>query len=285
MSQLDGLPTTFSSIRRVRELLPGCEIVLSTWKGQDTRMLDVDLIIENNDPGGQMPRVAEGVVNNVNRQIVSTREGLKQASNELCLKLRSDIVLVGAGFIDAFKNAVSPIGPDAVFTRKIISNNLSSRNPRSMPDCPLPYHPADHAHFGLRDDLLTLWDIPLQSQEDADYFLSRPRPNHFRDNETSRLNPEQYICTSAFAKKQSIYLPEYSTQDADVINRSEAFMTANFVFLPDSDFAIHLGKYHNPHHAQFEWMRYPPNSKGNPPGRLRSRILGKIRRTFYRDAQ
>jgi len=260
-----GLPTTLWTIRECRRLLPGCEIVVSTWEGETVDFLEADQVIFNADPGTQVSRVPDGVANNVNRQIVSTCSGIKRATCERVLKLRSDVILTGVGFIKKFDALRAPPEKFRIFERKVVSNNLSSRNPRALPEVPLPFHPADHAHFGLKSDLLTLWDLPLQSEEDVDYFLTHPRPNHFRDCETSRLTPEQYICTTAFSKRYAIPIEHYA--DAESIDLSEKLMLSNFEFMPDKKFSIYLAKYHTPHHAQYEWMRYPANRKGSPPGR------------------
>jgi len=259
----EGLPTTLWSIRECRRLLPGCEIIVSTWEGELVNFLEADQVVFNMDPGPQLSQVPDGVANNVNRQIVSTCSGLKIASCERVLKLRSDAVLTSVNFEKKFNALQEPPAEFRVFDRKIVSNNLSSRNPRAFPGVPLPFHLSDHVHFGLKSDLLTLWDLPLQDAADADYFLTHSRPNHFRDCETSRLTPEQYICTRAFSKRFEVSVEHYS--DSKDMEFGEKLLLSNFEFLPDKDFSIHLAKYHTPDHANFEWMRYPVNRKGTPP--------------------
>jgi hypothetical protein len=257
--EASGLPTTFYNIRMLRSLLPQCEIILSTWENEKTELLPVDTVIYNKDPGPQPSRIPDGIINNVNRQIVSTVAGLKAATHPYTLKMRTDIVLLGTNFLRAFERAKFPVSSAALFERKIISNNLTSRNPRAIVDVPLPFHPSDHIHFGLTTDLLTFWDVPLQTDEDADYFLTQERPNHFRDHETSRLIPEQHICLGAFKKKFSVELTHYS--DSSQIDQGEKLLLENFIFIKDRDFSIHFSKYHTPYHAQFEWLRYPKTSK------------------------
>lgn len=269
-----GLPVTYHSIRRCRELLPGCEIILSTWKGEVVDLLEADRVIFNDDPGGQASKIPNGVTNNVNRQIVNTIAGLREAKNDLVLKLRSDIVLTGRRFLDRFHALAPPPKESRIFERRIVSNNLSSRNPRHFPQTPLPYHPSDHAHFGLKSDLFTFWDVPLQTTEDADWFLHRDRPDGFRLHETSRLAPEQHICTNAFSKVQPIMALDHYA-DGRAIEESERLMLANFEFIPDAKFAIFFWKYHNPYHAQFEYMRYPANWKGKPPRSRFQRLLNR----------
>jgi len=270
-----GLPTTLWSIRECRRLLPGCEVIVSTWEREVVDFLEADQIVFSIDPGMQPSRVAHGIGNNVNRQIVSTCAGLRSATHSRVLKLRSDAIITSANFIKIFEALPAPSAKFRVFERKIISNNLSSRNPRALPEMPLPFHPSDHAHFGLKSDLLTLWDLPLQDTDNANYFLSHPRPNHFRDFETSRLTPEQYLCTQAFSKHYTVSIEHYA--DTKAINLSENLMLSNFEFLPDNKFSIYLAKYHTPYHAQFEWMRYPVNHKGKLLGRKLHAVKNIIR--------
>jgi hypothetical protein len=59
-------------LESVRTHLPNAELILSTWKGSEVDGLDCDILLLNDDPG------AINGLNNVNRQIVSTRNGLQK---------------------------------------------------------------------------------------------------------------------------------------------------------------------------------------------------------------
>jgi hypothetical protein len=250
---------TIAASRQIRRLLPHSEIILSTWNDQKFDAVERDVLILNDDPGaqGDWPGYT---ANNVNRQIVSTLAGLKCATRQYVLKIRTDMVLESTYFLKCFHRTrpLSP-SPQTVFSRPVITNNLSSRCTSSilarLPNHPLLFHPSDHVSFGLIQDMMYLWDIPLQTDEDALYFVDRAYPNRFRLHELSRLSPEQYIFTSALGKTLSIDLEHYADMRDKVMSLSEFYMRTHIVSVPDRVFAVHFPKYHNDHHFSFEWMR------------------------------
>jgi hypothetical protein len=259
----DPRPLTKRSLENTRHMLPGAELILSTWAGQKIDTLGFDHVIFNQDPGmqGEWPGHTPS---NVNRQIASTLAGIKHATRPFVLKIRTDLVLNGTNFISRFVEA-PPIDDDSrrIFKRPIVTNNLSSRNTdailQRLPGHPLPFHPSDHASFGLAEDMLTLWDIPYQSEEDAWFFLDRSHPNRYRLHELSRLAPEQHILTSAIEKHHPVGLSNYADMSATVLELSQYYMSTHFVTVPDRLFPIVFPKYHTPHHQSYEWMRISPD--------------------------
>ncbi|WP_375194494.1 WavE lipopolysaccharide synthesis family protein [Sphingobium sp.] len=262
---VSGLGITFALYQNVRKLLPDAEVILSTWANQKIDDFGFDKIVQSKDPGpqGTWPSF---VPNNVNRQIVSTVAGLKAATRKYALKIRTDMVLQGVEFIEAFEKA-KPLKADKrnIFSRPIITNNLSSRNTSEilerLPNHPLPFHPSDHASFGLREDILALWDIPLQSDDEAYHFLDRSQPNRFRLADLSKLAPEQYVMTNAVAKKVPVDIRHYADMRKEVITLSEFYFSTHIISMPDRLFPIHFPKYHTDHHFSFEWMRRNPDEK------------------------
>lgn len=262
---VSGLGLTLALYQNVRKLLPDAEVILSTWEGQKVDNFGFDKVILGKDPGpqGTWPSF---VPNNVNRQIVSTVAGLKAATRKYALKIRTDMVLKGIDFIDYFEKA-EPLTADKrnIFSHPIITNNLSSRNTsevlKRLPNHPLPFHPSDHASFGFRDDILALWDVPLQSDEEAYYFLDRSQANRFRLADLSKLAPEQYVLTSAIAKKAPVDILHYADMRDHVIALSEFYFSTHIISVPDRLFPIHFPKYHTDHHFSFEWMRRNPDAK------------------------
>lgn len=255
--------TTSALCARLREILPSAEIILSTWNGQVYAGLDIDRVVLNDDPGpqGNWPSF---VPTNINRQIVSTVAGLQASVRPYCLKCRTDVVIEGTEFLERYA-ALPPIPADKrrLFDHPIVSNNLTSRNTTEilsrLPDHPLLFHPSDHVHFGLRSDLLNLWDIDLQSEDDAFYFLDRAQPNRWRYHELGKLTPEQFLLINAIGKKVSIEFPHFAYYSPEVAELSEYYLHTHFSFLPDRIFPIHFSKYHTPHHFSFEWMRINPD--------------------------
>lgn len=263
LDPVSGHGLTYALYQNIRTLLPDAEIILSTWQGQKVDDLGYDRLVLSKDPGpqGTWPSF---VPNNVNRQIVSTMAGLNAASRKFCLKIRSDIVLKSTDFLLFFENA-KPLKPDSrnIFTHPVLTNNFSSRNTseilKRLPGHPLPFHPSDHVSFGLKEDLIALWNAPLQSEDDGYYFIDKSQPSRYRLAELSKLTPEQYIMTNAISKKIDIDIIHYADMRDEVIFLSEFYMSTHIISIPDRLFSIDFPKYHTPHHFHFEWMRRNPD--------------------------
>ena len=93
---------THLCLERVRKHLTGAEIILSTYHGSDVTGLSFDILVESEDPGATAYYDGPSRVNNVNRQIVTTRAGLSRATRPYALKIRSDLLLEGNGFLRQF---------------------------------------------------------------------------------------------------------------------------------------------------------------------------------------
>jgi len=260
ISAIYSRPTTLMLTRQIRKLMPGARIVLSTWIGQNVEGLSYDIVVLSKDPGpqGVWPSYTP---NNVNRQILSTTQGLDVVQTEYVLKIRSDIILLSTKFMDVY--ALLPrleVDDRAIFQYPILCNNLTSRHSRAVleriPDNPLPLHPSDHVHFGRVGDLKCLWDVPLQTDEDAFYFMDRVQPNRWRAHELSRLAPEQHILSNAISKRRKISIRDFADGSDELLKDSDYYMSSHFYFMKDSKFSISFAKYHTDHHGQFEWMRH-----------------------------
>ena len=78
----------------IRKYLPKSKIILSTWDGSNVNGLDYDIVIFNKDPGGSLCSANDDkILNNVNREIVSTLAGLKVCKTKYVFKIRSDLII------------------------------------------------------------------------------------------------------------------------------------------------------------------------------------------------
>ena len=157
------------SLMRTRMLFPQAELILSTWQSSDN--LTFDRLVLSHDPGGIISDEIGGVYNNINRQIVSTRAGLEAATRPYCLKIRTDILLDNADFLEKFGKWDAQAPPFHVKNRILICNYYT-RNPRVYP---LPFHPCDWVLFGRTEDLKRYFSLPLESREEIQWFKSHPR--------------------------------------------------------------------------------------------------------------
>ena len=106
---------------RIRKKLRGAEIILSTWKGADVRGLDYDVLVLSDDPGAILMSDKMQTYNNLNRQLVSTQEGLKKATGKYAMKLRSDMILTSDKFLDYFDKFQARSDKYNLFEHKILT--------------------------------------------------------------------------------------------------------------------------------------------------------------------
>ena len=106
-------------LKSIRKHLPGAEIVLSTWEGTDIAGLDYDQVIFNKDPGACRDGKTN-IPNNLNRQLVSSQNGIKAARKRFCAKVRSDLIFRSSGFLNYFDKFPKRNPQYQVFRERVI---------------------------------------------------------------------------------------------------------------------------------------------------------------------
>jgi hypothetical protein len=233
-------------LESIRRHLPGAEVILSTWARSDVRGLSYDTLLENEDPGAVCIHtpLPEGVtiLNNVNRQIVSTRAGLMAASRPYALKIRTDFALTGTGFQDYF--GLYPERADAwrLVQERVLACTVFSRNPRRK--FPFLFHPSDFVYFGRREDVLGIWNIPLAPEpETSRWFETRPRPKQeYFPGLITRYVPEQWIWLSFLRKHGDVPLEHLWEISPEMLALSELTIANNLVLLEPWQWQIHTNK-------------------------------------------
>ncbi|WP_294611996.1 WavE lipopolysaccharide synthesis family protein [uncultured Gilliamella sp.] len=213
---------TEHNLLSIRNFLPNAEIILSTWHGSNVYSLNYDKLILNDDPGGFTHKCNQLKTNNINRLIVSSRNGIAAAKNKYVLKIRSDFILKGSSFLKFF-DRYDLVEPDfVIFKHKILACSYFSRNPRKVN---LMFHPSDIAFFGLKDDLFNLFDIALMSKSDEFYIK--------KDGKWDRkYAPEQYIFITFLQKNnKNVSCSNYEPASENNIMQTERYFTSNFIFL------------------------------------------------------
>ncbi len=146
----------------IREHLPGAHIILSTWPDQDLTGLDYDEIVISDDPGVNVRNYTisgEPQKYNNNRQIVSSREGLKKVKTPYAIKIRSDNYLTGNDFVELQKKYYKRSDKYKFFNERVVVSNTFTR--RYAKGFPVAFHISDFFYYGRTEDVLALWDIPL----------------------------------------------------------------------------------------------------------------------------
>jgi hypothetical protein len=255
---------TIQCIGSIKNFLPKAEIIISTWEGSITSHLPADVkIIFNKDPGAvSYSDVTPGFLNNNNRQIVSAYNGLKQATATYAVKMRGDSKLVDTDFINYFREY--PRGDQLnFFKQRIIIPTKYTRNPRRIAQL---IHPSDIFQAGLLEDLLSLWDIPLQPEPQTTRAF--PLEKRILNNalvggiHRMKFGAEQYNWYS-FCKKHGLdfELKHYSHIPFSKIVASDISIVNNFVIEDALKLGVLIPKKMNAHfdadlYTHEEWLRY-----------------------------
>lgn len=177
----------------IKKHFPEAEILLSTWENSDISSLDVSKIVLNKDPGSF--KDINFTVRNFNRQLVSTREGIREASRQYVLKTRSDLVFTDSsmGVID------DEHSQNQLFKNKVTMSNLFVRKITSVP---FLFHISDVVQFGTKDDLWDLWNLEVEKEADIaplnKLIIWRFTSTKFR------TVPEQALCLGWLKKHNHI---------------------------------------------------------------------------------
>lgn len=228
-SKFYGLSCVEISVASIRKLMPSCKIILSTWEGEKVpKNLLVDKIIYNNDPSYYTRDCTEtGKKNNVNRQIVSTIEGINEVETSLVLKLRTDFILTNLNFIKEFNKYRKFDKKYRIFERRILCSMFDTRMPYGQ-YYNLPFHVGDLFYFGLKDDLKNLFEIPLVTNKEFTWFADHTNivPDTFAKN---KYNAEQSIWINCLKKNNRKVKCEYSTHiNEEIAVESDKYLVNNF---------------------------------------------------------
>jgi len=240
----DKKQLTFHCIKSIRKVLTKAEIVISTWEGTDVSHLPYDKVVFNHDPGAILYNDdIPNFFNNNNRQIVSTYNGLKAATKKYVIKMRGDCQLTDTSFINFVKEY--PRSPKYKFLKqRVLIPTKYSRNPRRIA---LLFHPSDIFQLGLLEDLLNLWNIPLQPEPTMTRGVpankriindSLPGP-HFK----MKMCAEQYLWYAyALQHGLDLELTYFSQIPVSKILKSELSIINNFVIADAEQMGLLLPK-------------------------------------------
>lgn len=259
VSPLTGKPTTRSCLESLREHHPGCEIILSTWVGQPVEGLPFDKLVLSEDPGalntflpGFEPRP-----DNTNRQIVSSKNGLREATRKYAAKIRNDMIFQGSSWMAHFESYPKRGTEWKMFRERVITCSTWARDPR-CPYTAQPFHPPDWVHIGLTEDVRLLWDIELQPQpEYAQWFLNRrvnlPTAN---EGDIRRYSPEQYVWLSLLKKFGTVHFHERGDNSEENTRITEVSFANNLIILDLPQFPFVVHKYPHPPSPAYRVYRF-----------------------------
>lgn len=223
---------TKKTIDSIKKYFPSSQIILSTWEGSETAQYNVSEVVLNKDPGGfYSDKRIQKAPNNINRQITSTINGLKQVKTKYAFKIRTDFELTGNNFLKFFDNFNVCNSEYKFFNHKVIACNLSTCNSRKKDKFAYCFHISDFAFFGLTEDLIDLFDIPLVDIDDK-IFVEK---GYF-----SRFVPEQIIITEWLKKHNFKFnFKCFNDKNKDNIFLTEQVIVNNFILLNYDNFSVY----------------------------------------------
>lgn len=202
----------------VRKMLPGSEIIVSTWDRAECEKLDYDVLVISKDPGHN-----EG---NVNRQIISRISGIKKATRKYCLAIRSESEICKLDFMEYFGKYELHGSEFKFLNNRVV---IPAATPARRGEL---FHMGDWYYFGRKNDMIKLWDLPLMDDK-----------LYNNDKDDILFNPHRYLIV-AFIRK---YYPLefYKLKDITEENRIiyEKVIAENFVITGFYEYGIFSLKY------------------------------------------
>ena len=260
---------TIKCLKNIRKYLPNAEVILSTWEGSDVKDLNglYDILVLNKDPGfGYYYKTETKVkLNNLNRQLYSTQEGLKRATKKYAMKVRSDIILTNANFLKYFDLYPKRDKKYSLFKHKILTSTVFSRfvfndylNGNRFPEIKINFHVSDWWFFGLKEDLNLYFNIPLAVEPDfSNYYRQEENkeklnPYLYLEESYIQFSPEQYFAIKCFEKHfnnvKILHAGDVSDENFEL---SRKFLINNFIFTEYEQSGIYAKKYLI---SKFAWL-------------------------------
>lgn len=241
----------------VRTGLPKAEIILSTWEGVDYSPINSELydkLVLSTDPGGFQLYKQNKTLNNVDRQVVSSFAGLNQATKLYALKMRTEMILTHANFLNYFEK-YNHYQPEYKLVKSRMLNNASGA---VDPFWHHPLHPADFFLFGYTEDVKTYFSAPpfpeadKQHQHNSQDVLASVLLERDGRLLLNKLPPEIYLFQQ-FLQQHKVALPEFGAYEISVksVSTSYAYLMNNFVMLSGKQLGYRHLKY-----PEFEASNY-----------------------------
>jgi MoaA/NifB/PqqE/SkfB family radical SAM enzyme len=240
--------STSKCLESIHKYLPGAKVILSTWKGSEVDGMDYDILVLNDDPGAPVSLRSNGTPtpNNINRQLVSTRNGLLKVRTKYAFKLRSDLVLTNDRILLFFDQYQARDENYKFFDRKVIIPTVYTKEYSHPNGMPVPFHPSDWWFFGLTTDLLLYFQhTPLADENN--YFCFHREYKYPERNPYPKMNvrfhPEQYYFIEAFKQKFDIDYEDFTCWNENNCLLGEKLLLNNFIILDGMQSGIFSNKH------------------------------------------
>lgn len=242
---------TYRCIESIRKYLPNSRIILSTWIGSDVSDLNPDEIIFNEDPGKlEMWSLDQKKICHIsiNNQIITASKGLGKTNTKYSLIIRSDMILVGSGFIKYFlkynKNKNIGYLSERIVVLPTYSATRLYKNKKFFNHLDLEvfdkffFNLPDWVYFGLTEDLKNIFSIPLIDKNN----LNGPKINGYHLM-SENLSPEQYVWVNFLKKYRHVDTSHINYFSKERNDLSEESYAKNTIMISANRFGVRCLKY------------------------------------------
>jgi hypothetical protein len=185
--------STFDVIKSIKKYFPSATIILSTWVGQDVNANTlelVDIVVKSDDPGDLTPSGSAPL--NINRQIVSSKKGIKYSKTLYTIKTRTDLIFTSNRICYLLAKQYKKNLKFQVGQGRLLITDVSSRH--HLRGLNVSFWLCDFIYCGFTVDLKKFFDVKRYPEDYFDYFLTHKTPNYFLDkSHPQRYVPESYL--------------------------------------------------------------------------------------------
>jgi len=212
----EGENTTKEVLNSIRKNFPNSEIILSTWKNEAVDGLECDQVVFSDLPDSL--NLYTGHQCNINRQIVSTLNGIHAASNKYLVKTRTNTLFTGNEILAVYHNEQASVFKQLVYTIDLFSRDQYKSSVKSFHDGFL-HHPSDIFLLGLKEDIEQLFSCEMATKA---LMLNK--------GGLGILAPEQYLWMNLLIRKQQIkdYKNSLVKYNPEACYKSEKLLFENF---------------------------------------------------------
>jgi len=237
----EALKLTEFCVRKTRETFPDSEIIISTWRDAPYLRRWANHIVINADPGELVdPSEGQNYLSNINRQIVSTRNGLAAGTRRFAAKLRTDTYLNDSRFLRYYSNETRKSAAPNFLTEKILVSALYCASPAVWP---APFFISDLFHFGVRADLMAYWNCDLCSANLAKQYSTFPFAwwRGGAGDRPEQIAAEQFLF-SRFLRRNGVFVDPQRMLSTSVRNFvvSEWMFSRHFLPYPNALSGVNL---------------------------------------------
>ncbi|GIB36555.1 WavE lipopolysaccharide synthesis [Vibrio cholerae] len=171
--------------------------------------VNADSIILNDDPGSV--KINDFKVDNINRQLISTQNGLEEVKTSYVCKIRSDTYLNSSKIIEIYNkyNSKKNKYEHVKIREKILVTNLTTLNPEKSVH---KFHVCDWIFMGLTDDIKNLFHIELKKEHFFYYYSQR---KYIPDGICSKQRSESVIFSHLYSNENvGCFDSDWSSKEA-----------------------------------------------------------------------